>query len=227
MLSLMSSFGRDLDQLDAAAAPVALRLDPRRSAACSATRLEVLVVVEVAVALEQAEARRVRRLEGRSPGGARGLSSGRQSHSPVARLEQQAVGVVHLGTEVVEVPLRVLAVEEHARERRDAELLDVVAQEEPRLDVDARLLAGRHHEAVGAGDARAVEQRVDASSPCAVSAGRTSQNSRNHGNSSPDGSAVSIASPRAESAEHLVAADRAEVARAEEDDHLVAVLAAS
>ena len=52
-------------------------------------------------------------------------------------------------------------VPEHAGERRDAEALDVGAREEPRFDFgrdDAFLPAVN---AIGAGDARTIEQRID------------------------------------------------------------------
>src|SRR5205823_11815878 len=73
--------------------------------------------------------------------------------------EQEPVGVVHLGAEVVEGPVGVLAVEEHAGERRDAELAHLLAQEETALDLDRRLLARADHEAIGAAE-RSEERRV-------------------------------------------------------------------
>src|SRR5947209_9413886 len=75
--------------------------------------------------------------------------------------EQEPVGIVHLGAKVVEGPIGVLAVEEHAGERRDPELAHLPPQEETAVDVDRRLLARAEHEAIGAGEARAVEEGVE------------------------------------------------------------------
>lgn len=76
----------------------------------------------------------------------------------VGGLDQQAVAVVDLGPEVVGFRMGALAVPEHGGEGGDAELLDGAAQGQLGLDVHRGDLAGGDGEAVGPGDALALEQ---------------------------------------------------------------------
>ena len=151
--------GWNLHQLHRAVAPVALRADPDAGAEVGA-RLQVLVVLEVAVALEQAETARVVHLQRVHLQRVRVVERPPQ---PLTRIEvqQQPVRVVHLGTEVDGRLQGVLAVEEHAGERRDAQHRDRAPQKHTRLHMHHRLVAGFDREAIGAGDARPVEQGID------------------------------------------------------------------
>ncbi len=75
---------------------------------------------------------------------------------------QHAVGIVDFRMNiVVEVVLRILAVEIHAGKRRDAEPVDRLPKIKGGVDVDRRHRAGPDLELVSAGDARAVEQRIE------------------------------------------------------------------
>jgi hypothetical protein len=137
-------------------------------------------------------------------------------------VEEQAVGVVHLRPEVVEAPGRVLAEEEHARQRGEPELRDRPPREEPRLHLDPRLDPREHVEPVGPGDARPVEQRVE-DEVLRVLRRRLEPELGERGELLArrlDG--VDRDPPRRE-AVHVVAPERAEVARTEEHDELVPV----
>ena len=103
MLSLVSDLVGISTSSTWPVAPVAVRHDPGARALVGA-RLEVLIVIEVAVALDQPEALRVRHA-----GSALTLQRARVVERPpqplaAGEVEQQAVGVVHLGTEVLELP---------------------------------------------------------------------------------------------------------------------------
>src|SRR6185369_9539578 len=121
-------------ELYATVAPVAVRLDPRARAQLR-MRLEVLVIRERTIALKQAEAARIVHLH---PARADRRRVVERTPQPLAGVEtqQQPVRVVHLRTKIVEMPARVLAEEEHARQRRDAELADRAPREKMRFDVD-------------------------------------------------------------------------------------------
>src|SRR6266404_9062765 len=208
---------RDLDELYGAVAEAAPRRDPHARTQIGAG-FEVLVVAEVAVTLDQAEPLWVQRLERVH---AERLRVVERPPQPLAlEVDLQAVGVVDLGPEVGKRPDRVLAEVEHAGERRDPELLHGFAQEQPALDRDDRLLAGRDDEAIRARDARAVEERED------FEALRTRR-----GGDEPELAEVREllaarqrgidGEPARREPVLLVRADGTEVARAEKDDHLV------
>ncbi len=74
---------------------------------------------------------------------------------------RQAVGVVDAETVVVVLAVVLGVEEEHRGQRREAEVGDLVAGEDRRLDVDLGDLPGPQGEAEGAGGALAVEERVD------------------------------------------------------------------
>src|SRR5262249_41913903 len=133
--------------------------DPRAWASLG-LRLEVLIAVEAPVALGETEAHRTLRAK---LAHAQRLRVVERPPQPFAALEvdEEPVGIVHLGAEVVEPARRVLAAEEHARQRCDAELLDGLAQEELAFDLDDRLVTGRHDEVVCTRDPWAVEERIE------------------------------------------------------------------
>ena len=79
----------------------------------------------------------------------------------MAGMHQQAVGIMHLGPVVGEPPALVLAEHEHAGQRRDAELGDIAAGIDAGRHIDLGRRARPQHEAVGAGGALAVQQRVE------------------------------------------------------------------
>jgi hypothetical protein len=118
------------------------------------------MVGEVAISLHETESSRIARLKTVHGDAGRVLQ---RPPDPLAAVEvqQQAVGVVHLGTEIVEASSTILAEEKHAGQWRDPEPLDLAPEEKPRFDVDPRLFSQRHAERIGAGYTRPLEQRVD------------------------------------------------------------------
>ena len=163
MLSCVSSGVGIMRQLDAAVAPRAHRFDPG-ARALLVVRLEILVVEEVAVALLQAEAAR-RRLRERARDDAARV--GERAPDPFAgrRGDRQAVGVVHLGPVVLELrragSRRSGTCWSAARCPGACRLLRARPQEQPRLHLDHRVGARRDPEAIGAGHAPRIEQRVE------------------------------------------------------------------
>ena len=124
--------GRDLDQLDHALAPVAQGLDPGRRAAVVADAVQI--VVEHAVALDQAEAL----------GGLVEVAGVEDPGRVVERApdplagpvpDREPVGIVDLGPPVGDLLAAIFGVPEHRGQRRDAQPLDVLAQEQVVLDV--------------------------------------------------------------------------------------------
>ena len=113
--------------------------------------------VEVPSALRQAEAPWVYIPEGRH---AQPPPVRQRSPDPLVlpSARHEPVGIVDARAEVVEGTGRAGAEEEHAAERGYAELADIDACEQSGFDAHLRALAGFEHEAVRAGDGRAVEQ---------------------------------------------------------------------
>ena len=149
---------RDLGQHDGALAPVADGLDPQAGPALE-VGLEVLVVGRVAVALHEAEPARPLVREGAD------LEPGRvRERSPqllaAAVDDEEPVRIVHLRAEVVDPAALAGREHVHARAGREPDRGQLDAREEHRLDLHDRVLPGIDDEAVSAGDARAVEQRV-------------------------------------------------------------------
>ena len=150
---------RDLDQLHHPFAPVADWLY-QSARAILVVRLQVLIAAEVPIALEETEGPGILDLEVAHP---QPDGIDQRAPDPLAQtgFHQQAVGVVDLGSEVVHEAVGILAVEEHAGQRGQAELLDAFAEKESRFHVEDGLAAGLDDEAVGTGDALAVEQGED------------------------------------------------------------------
>ena len=115
----------------------------------------------------------------------------------------------------------VLAVEEHAGQRRDAEPLDGLARVVGGVDVHDLSAAGRHLKAQRARDARRIEQRVQGQRAGVLGGAleperreaREFLRTRKRG--------VDRQRPRRKAVLPGVAADRAKVARAEERRHVV------
>ncbi len=152
--------GRDLHQVDRPFAPAVARLDPQAWALVVPAH-NVLIVIEVAIELQQAEALRVVILEGVELQFLRVIQ---RTADPLAVTAPhgEAIRVVDLRVNGVAHPALVVAAAEHAGHRRDADLLDVLASIEVvfHLHNHLRLLAV-NGELVRPGDARAVEQRID------------------------------------------------------------------
>ena len=153
------AFDRDLDQHHRSLAPVRVRADPDRWPTL-VERARVLVVVELAVALHQAEALRILVHEGRK------LQRGRvvqRPPQPVVGAGQhlQPVAVVDGGAVVVgHVPVRG-AEPVHRGQRRDPHVVEITPGEQRHAGADAGVFARRDRELVGAGDRRAVQQCPD------------------------------------------------------------------
>src|SRR5690606_32194810 len=79
----------------------------------------------------------------------------------IAGMDGHAVGVVQLPTIVRARPGLVGTGQVHAGQRRDAELLDALAQVNLRLHVQHAVTARLDLHAIGTGGARRVEQRID------------------------------------------------------------------
>ena len=151
--------GRDLDELDRALAPVAQRLDPERGAAVVIDAVEI--VVEVPVALEQAEALRAlvgegrgddpRRVVERAPdalAGARSTWRGRPNRGFPGASRRRSVFAF---SEYQYIEVRGAMPRRLTSWRRKSALSMSMTTAAARL----------HDEAVGAGHARAVEQGID------------------------------------------------------------------
>ena len=128
---------------------------------------DVLIALEVAVALQKAEAARILKREGVH---AEALEVGERAPEPVlvAVHEEQAVGIVDFGPVVAGTAVFLFTVEEHAREGSKADFLKVfgsLAGEERAFHVHDRGRSGRDDEAVGSGHAFTVHERVDGDVP--------------------------------------------------------------
>ena len=137
------------------------------------------------------------RRETRRPAGCGGLASGRQTHSPLPRHIDEAVGIVDLLAPLVGDAALVLAEPEHAGHGGDAQPLDRLARDTagPSTSMVGDP-AGRDAEAVGAGDALALQERVGGQHGVGRRAGGPARSGVKRGNSSGRGRPVSIARPR-------------------------------
>ncbi len=142
-----------------ALAPIALGLDPGARAQV-VTVVEVFEAAELATALEQAEALGILDREG-AHREVLGIVQRTPDPFAVAGMDRQAVGIVQFRA-VVELRRRLVGAEQvHAGQRRQADAADGIAQIDPRLHVDHRVVARTQDEAVGAGGTRRIQQRVD------------------------------------------------------------------
>ena len=116
---------------------------------------------EVAVQLQQAKTTRIFILESVELQLLRVVQ--RTAHPfAVAQPHRQAVGVVDLRMDSVAHPPFVIAAAEHTGHRRDAQLFDVFTRVDVVFHIHNHLrLLTVHDELIGAGDAWAVEQRID------------------------------------------------------------------
>src|SRR5690606_7712677 len=115
---------------------------------------------EAAIALDEAEAAR------RAVGEGADEEMIRVEERPPKLLagavpDGKALRIVHGGAEIVDADAVMRAEEEHAGERRDADLIDLDARIERGAHLGHGLFAGMQDEAIGAGDARAVEEGMD------------------------------------------------------------------
>ena len=118
-------------------------------------------MAEIAVKLQQTKAARVLVLEGVE---LQFLRVVQRPADPLAVTEPhgEAVGVVNLRVDGVAHPALVVAAAEHTGHRRDAQLFDIFAGVDVVFDIHNHLrLLAVDHKFIGAGDARAVEQRVN------------------------------------------------------------------
>ncbi|CRM90265.1 hypothetical protein [Pseudomonas sp. 22 E 5] len=151
--------GRDLDQVDGTLAPVAFRLDPGAWTLVVVV-VQVFVVAEVAATLQQAETarvfhaeiahRQVFRVVQRAP-----------DPLAVAGMNRQATGVMQLATVVEHLGRLVRAEQEHAGQRGNAQLADLVAQEHLGFDIDNRVGTRAQDQAISAGRAWRIQQGKD------------------------------------------------------------------
>ena len=190
-------------------------------------RLGVFITAEIAVALHQAEALRVGHAE---CAGAGALRVDQRAPQPlaVASRDHQAVGVVHLGAKVTQ-PRRVLAMQKHAGQRRDAQggdgsgaLCQSVAQEQAHAHIDHRFVAGAQAELVSAGGARRVELRVQGQRFRIRRGAFEPECLEDRELLGPRAAGIDRQAARRQ-AVLLAPPERAKVARAEEDDQLVLV----
>src|SRR6185437_11371994 len=120
----------------------------------------ILIVVEVAIALNEAEALRI------------GIDEGIGLHLrwiverppyalALARPKRQAVAVVDFGPPILATARIVLAVPEHAGERRDPQSLDRISREKIHVHGHNGALGTFGIDPIGAGNAGAIQQRVN------------------------------------------------------------------
>ena len=150
---------RNFDELHRARAPIPKRLDPHARPPVVEGAV-VLIVGEIAVALHQSEGFRVL-VEERIGQHRRRIDQRPPDALAFAGPQRQPVAIVDFRTPVGGIAPLILAVPVHAGERRDAQLRDVGPEEEfgAHLHDRAALLCGI--ELIGAGQAGAVEQRVN------------------------------------------------------------------
>ena len=149
----------NFDQADLAIAPVADGFDPQ-TWPCFKMRFQVLVGVEITLALQQAEAARVVIVK------AAHLKIGRiGEHAPqrlaAAIAHEQTVGIVHRGPKVVDTGSVVRIEEKHAGHRRDAGFRNIDTRVHRHLDIVDRDLTRPDRNPIGRGRAFAVEQSVN------------------------------------------------------------------
>src|SRR5262249_7922811 len=140
-------------------APVALGLHPHAGALLIKHAI-VLVLLEIALALHQAEAPRSLIGETIDP---HGCWIGQWSPDPLATSgpELQPVGVVNLGAPVLRKAVIVLAAEEHTGAGSDAEPLDLLARIQGGIDVHQQGVGNIDDEAIGPGNTRRIQQAVE------------------------------------------------------------------
>ncbi len=154
------------------------------------------------------------------------LRVGQRTPKPLAAtgLRHQAITVVHFGPEVVEVTTAraVLAVQEHRRERRNSDFLDGAPRIQFGADLNLRGGAGSQFELIRTGHAGAVEDGVDRQGAL-LGFGAHQPEVGEVGKLFPvGGGRVDGQSARRESVD-LIAAQHAEVRRAEKHHHFVFV----
>src|SRR6185437_2414497 len=150
---------RDFHELHRALAPLAQRLDPNAGTTVIKSAI-ILIVVEVAIALNEAEALRIGIVEGI------GLHLRWIVERPpyalaLARPKRQAVAVVDFGPPILATARIVLAVPEHAGERRDPQSLDRISREKIHVHGHNGALGTFGIDPIGAGNAGAIQQRVN------------------------------------------------------------------
>ena len=151
--------GRQFDQIDRAFGPATLRLDPDIGTTLVVRRV-VLVMIEVAIALQQSEAARILVLVRIEAHPAR-VGKRPPDPLPLAGPEREAVRIVDLWTPVaVWNALAAAALKVHAGERRCADPLDDPAWIDRGGHVHHEGCTGMDVEPIGSGEARRLEQRV-------------------------------------------------------------------
>src|SRR5690625_4092406 len=151
--------GGDLDQFDGTRAPVAERLDPEAGATLVDVGI-ILVTGEVAFALQESEA--ARGVVDKSVGAQlAGIVQGAPDALAGPRPDGEAVTIVNPRMPVGGAVAVMLAEPVHGHERGYAETLDRAAEVEFRLDFHDHAAFVPHVEAIGAGQAGALQQRID------------------------------------------------------------------
>ena len=154
--------GGNQHQLDAARPPVPPGCHPGAGTQV-VTCLEILVLMKGAVTLHQAEALQ---LFGRETGHLQPLWVHQRPPQPfLIGLHRQAIRVVHLGPVVGMGGILVFAEQVHAGQRGQPQFAAFLAHVDLGANRHARTCVGMQLEAVGAGQARRVHQRVDDQMP--------------------------------------------------------------
>src|SRR5690606_17692265 len=152
--------GWNLHQLDAAASPVAQRLNPEAGPVLIPYSIEV--VLPIAVPLHQAEAPGAQVAEGGNPYLAR-IVEGPPDAFAAAGPELEPVTVMHFWAPILAKKPTVFGVPEHRGKGSDAQALDVAAQEQPGGDLHLHPLGWPAEKTEGAGQARTIQEGVDGS----------------------------------------------------------------
>ncbi len=150
---------RNLYQIDGTLAPIAFWFDPGTWALVVAV-VEVFIVAEVAATLQQAETTRVfDRVV--AHGQVFWIVQWTPDPFAVAGMNRQTAGIVQLTTVVQHFRRLVGAEQEHAGQRRNAKLGDLVTQEHAGLDVDNGVAARTQGQTISTGGAWRIQQRED------------------------------------------------------------------
>ena len=151
--------GREFEQFDPAFAPIAMRFDEIGRAGLVG-KFDVLVMVEIAVALDEAKPLDAGVGESRHGDDAR-----RAQRAPdpfaAARVHQQSVGIMQFGPVIVGAFGAVFTVEEHRGQRRHADLDILPAREHRRRHFHHALYIGIKIETKGAGHGGTIEKGVN------------------------------------------------------------------
>ena len=150
---------RNFHELHRALAPSCLRLDPQAGPAVIKHAI-ILVVIEIAITLQQPETARILVRVGIEAQRFR-IHEGTPDPFAGAGPQGKAVGIMDFRTPVIRHAAVILAVLVHAGQRRDPQAFDRFSRVQRGIDVHHKRLAGPDVKPVSAGNAGGIQQRVN------------------------------------------------------------------